>query len=107
MNIQLTQDEISELVRCALNKGQFIIPTGRQRLPALELVRRGLLMSCLDSVVSLPYFRTLKDGVILWITDEGRAAILALNPAELAASWPLLKDVEAAQKRLQKKGQSL
>ena len=103
----LTRDEINELIKCALNKTGAIRPSSRARLDAAALlVGKGLMAAKPSDVYNLnvhPSIKpTLRRNAQMWLTDAGKAAILALSPEDFKNNmwWPLPRDIEYAQSRV-------
>lgn len=92
-------DQTIELIRCALNRGQRTLAhNGRRRKVLQQLVIDGLMTSGRE--VHFGFY--LARGESVTLTDVGRAAILALDPAAFAGEhwYPLPQDVRSAQERV-------
>lgn len=108
MMTDLSQNEINELLTCALNRRQVIRPASYQRRPIVAELIGKALMEAVDpaDVANLGHYPTIKPtlrkGAFVRLTEAGRGAILALNPADFAHNrfWPLPGDVQAAQERV-------
>lgn len=104
---ELSWDEIHELLRCALNRLMVIKPVIRSRSDAAALlIAKGYMQAKPTDVSNLQHYPTskptLKPHAKVWLTEKGRAAILALSPADFQDNrfWPLPRDVQTAQARV-------
>ncbi len=105
--MELKQDEISELLRCTLQRGLVTYPDTRRRShTATMMIVRGYMETNPDDVYNLnqhPMIQpTLKRGAKVWLTEKGKDAIRALAPDDFKKNrlWPLVIDVQRAQERL-------
>lgn len=99
----LRNEEVTELVTCALNKTGTVRTSWRARLRVFEhLVGKGLLEpvnadSCANAGHYPAVVPTLKFGAALRLSDAGRLAVLNLPVRAYGDYFPVASDVEAAQ----------
>lgn len=87
-----------ELVRCALNRYQTTVTTDARRWRVVAGLIDAGLMTPERSADPLPH----APGTPIGLTDAGRAAVLAIDPASFAdrRRTPLPQDVRHAQELL-------
>jgi hypothetical protein len=107
LNMNLTQDEIHELLRYALNRNMMIyLRTWKRSNTAALLITKGYMQADPGDIYNLNGYPTIKptlrQGAKVWLTAQGKAAILALKPDDFTQShyWPLPADVQRAQERV-------
>jgi hypothetical protein len=105
--MDLSRDEIGELLRCALNRRMVIYPGTYKRSNTVALlIAKGYMEAAPDDVFNLSAYPTIKPtlrkGAKVWLSEQGKAAILSLKPDDFKQShfWPLPSDIEHAQKRV-------
>jgi hypothetical protein len=100
----MDREQLNELIRCAQNKRLVVRPANkyRQRV-ALALVHAGYLIpkSEQNNPAFNPGLLSNVYGVTLTLTDNGRAFLLGLTPADFKERiWPKLGDIEQIHQRL-------